>query len=323
MKSTEVTSKILLCNSDSEGVQILEGFCDEHNLLAFSVTEPYTLPMVLESNIGLGAILLSEDFGGSEEWVKAAEEIKRKRPELPIFFCLSRTNPSDELPDIVNTFTGMFELESLNELVELVNKHLITTWYPEPFVRRIQEITTSTLSKQFSFTDVDCDLTYVAMDQLTHDKLLSVIPIDSDWCRGFMMLQVDKVPVNQAVLGGRTFMRETDSSDGFRAASQILGEITNQSWGALKNEFFPTKSSISAGSQVPIIMNFDLDHISYGTSAPPQLCFDYSIIHRDGMLPDFSFYQKFIFNLTWAPELYDEELRAANEVQGTGEIELF
>ena len=320
MKSNEITSKILICDADPEGARLLEEFCENNNLLAFSVSEPYTLPMVLESNIGLGGIFLSQEFGGSDGWIIAAEVIRSKRPELPIFF--RRTGELDSLPEATNQFTGVFHLDSLADLHGLIEEHLRTTWYPESFVRRVQEITIATLSKQFCFTDVECDLSYVAKDQLTHDKLISIIPIDSNWCRGYMMLQVKKDPVNHAILGGRTFMREADCNDGFRAASQILSEITNQSWGAMKNEFFSTKASISSSAQVPIIMNYDLDHISFGSSAP-QLCFDYSIEHRDEMLPPFSFYQKFIFNLMWSPELFNEEERAMHEISGTGEIELF
>ena len=320
MQPAEMISKIIVCDV-TEGEKSLEAFCDANELIPFIVDDPDILPNVLDANIGLGGVILSEDFGGEDGWVAEAGIIRRKRPELPIFFRLVNIS-AESLPEIVMQFAGTFVIDDLEGLQGLIKEHVMVTWYPEPFVERIQEVTIAALQNQFNFTEVSCEMYYLGLDQLTHGKLVTVIPIESDWCRGYMVIQSEKEAINQAVIAGRTALKEGDCINNFSASNQVVGEITNLVWGALKNEFFNGKPLNPINSQIPIIINYDLEHLSFAT-ATPQLCFDYTVEHLDGMLEPFSVYQKFVFNLDWSPELFDEDAAIANKVENTGELEEF
>ena len=149
-------------------------------------------------------------------------------------------------------------------------------------------------------------------------EVLSVIQLDSNWCRGYMMLQTEEV----AFLGltGETLPGDTRAL--FRAVNDRLSEVTNLIWGAFKNRYIGDRAiPASARVQVPLVVNHQHKYISFGTKNP-QLCFRYTLMDaKDGRTS--TLYARFIFNLNWSPEDFAEIVSDADGLVDAGELELF
>ena len=221
----------------------------------------------------------------------------------------------------------------MDHLKTLVDKYIFNTWYPDTFIRRIQDISVTILENQFLNCTAEASLPYLVKDNIIYGKLMTMIPIESDWCRGFMVLEAEKSEIREAIQAGNTYINPINFDDDFRIISSHISEVTNLIWGGLKNEFFARPSNDMTLSQIPIVINHHHDssgngsnneggHISFGTGMP-QLCFKYIIKPSDENLCEIIIFEKFIFNLKWSPDQFNEELQAENQLMETGEIELF
>jgi hypothetical protein len=163
---------------------------------------------------------------------------------------------------------------------------------------------------------------YLVRDRLIFGEIFTLMPLESSWCRGYMMLQTEEVMLMHLVKSGRTFINPEDAYD-FRNLNSLLGEITNLVWGAIKNRYL---SSVREGeylSQVPIIANNLHRYISFG-SDNPQLCFKYTITdENDDTVKPLVVQQKFIFNLSWSPEDFTENVASVDDLVSSGELEFF
>jgi hypothetical protein len=56
--------------------------------------------------------------------------------------------------------------------------------------------------------------------------VFSLIPLESSWCRGYMMLQTEEEPI-LGMLNSDPLFPESN----FRDVNALLGEITNLIWG--------------------------------------------------------------------------------------------
>jgi hypothetical protein len=75
-------------------------------------------------------------------------------------------------------------------------------------------------------------------------------------------------------------------------------------------------------SQVPIVINHLHRYISFG-SENPQLCFKYTVAEPGEPGCRLELYQKFVFNLNWAPEDFTEDLTSVQELVESGALDLF
>jgi hypothetical protein len=76
-------------------------------------------------------------------------------------------------------------------------------------------------------------------------------------------------------------------------------------------------------SQVPLIINHLHRYISFG-SEKPQLCFKYTLHDAENSdRQSLIIYQRFIFNLNWAPEEFAENEASVEDLFEMGELELF
>ena len=73
---------------------------------------------------------------------------------------------------------------------------------------------------------------------------------------------------------------------------------------------------------MPIIVNHQNKYITFGTDIP-QLCFKYTLRQTGGDRKEITLYQKFIFNLSWAPEKFSENQPTVDDLIDTGELEFF
>lgn len=319
MENSGIQSKVLINESNEETILLLRDFFSEKGLIALKGTSQGILDL-LKSNTDLGAVFLSEvtddeNISGTE----LGKKIHKLRPELPIFIRKDKVEESDVESPASHEYYSIKDLERLNYLVD---EHLFSRYYPMPLIRGIQEISQEAFQSSIFDIEVTSEPPYLVKDNIIYGELFSMIPLESDWCRGYMMLQTTKSEVISMITNGRTHLK-SDSPD-FRDVNGLLNEMTNLIWGGIRSRFFQTQSdSTNSGkTQVPILINHSEKCISFGTSEP-QLCFRYSITDKTSGCPSIIIYQKLIFNLDWRPEAFEESDQAVNDLVDSGELELF
>jgi hypothetical protein len=315
MDNARVMSKVLVIDSNIEIFPVTKMFCDENNLIGLRAHKDNVME-VLKSNVDLGAILLAESYGGDAVGGLAlGRQIQKLRPELPIFLRREHKEDLDDLDEKTRKiFCAAYTVGSMFRLHKFVEEYIFSLMYPNELVRGILEITEQTLQGQFSDLSVAVETPYVVKDRIICGEIISLIPIESRWCRGYMMLQTDDP--DDADKGADTA--------GLKSVANALGEVTNLVWGSFKTRYIQDgdKRDI-AQIQVPILMKLNRKYISFG-SEEPQLCFKYTLSHKDDpKRPEIHIYQRFIFNLSWSPEDFAEVPKSTEDLVDSGELEMF
>lgn len=322
-EETKIVSKVLVLEMDPSCLDTLKLFCDSNGLVGLKV-QPGNAMTVLRSNLDLGGILLSETYADNDGCgIQLAGKIHALRPELPIFF---RREAIDGLDGIAEQdrplISAAYTIASITKLQEATEEFIFSRSYPNALLRGITEISIPALESQFKSLKVDVEAPYLVRDRLIFGEIFTLIPLESSWCRGYMMLQTEEESLMHLVKNGRTFVNPEDAFE-FRHLNGLLGEITNLIWGAIKNRYLSSVRGDTYLSQVPIIVNNLHRYISFG-SENPQLCFKYIISDRDdATVRPLVIQQKFIFNLNWSPEDFSENVTSADELVSSGELEFF
>lgn len=314
-----LVSKVLVLDDSYEHSQAIKQFCDENNLVALKVHKDRILP-VLQSNIDLGAILYSESYGDSSgENAEIASQIHAIRPELPIIIRREHSAKLDDLPEKHrSSFCGAYVSSDLPSLRKVIDEYIFSLEYPNALVRGITEITESVLSSQLTALKISLNTPYIVRDRVIFGEIFSLIPLESSWCRGYMMLQTEEEPILELI----DRYSPSDPGANFRTVNSLLGEITNLIWGAFKNRFIGDATAISGNQvQVPLVVNHKHKYISFGTENP-QLCFFYTLVDEDTGR-EVKLYQRFIFNLNWSPDAFKEITTDVESLVDSGELELF
>lgn len=317
----ELISKVLVLDDDDAAQLKIKHFCDDSKLVGVKATSGNVLS-VLRSNVDLGAIFLSETYRVDGDSALAfAEEIHAVRPELPIFLRREAFAHLDDLSDRQrHLFSAAYTLSKMDGLKNVVDSTIFSVVYPNALVRGITEITKAALESQFKNVEVLTEAPYIVRDRIIYGELFTLIPLESNWCRGYMMLQTEGTPVVKFVEEGRTHIM-TEHVD-FRDINHVLGEVTNLVWGMFKNRYISFEPLEGRQTQVPIIVNHQHRYISFG-SEDPQLCFKYTLGDPQGKFPPLVIYQRFVFNLSWTPEKFKENEAVAEGLFESGELELF
>ncbi len=322
-EQAKIVSKVLVLDSNAACLDSIKAFCDGNGLVGLKV-QPDNVMAVLRSNLDLGAILLSETYADSAQGgTTLARKIHAVRPELPIFL---RREVADTLDDFSDRdrllFSAAYTIGTISKLQTVIEEFIFSRSYPNALVRGITEIAIPALESQFKSMRVEVEAPYLVRDRLIFGEIFTLIPLESSWCRGYMMLQTEEEALMHCVKAGRTFVNPEEAYD-FRNLNGLLGEITNLIWGAIKNRYL---SSVREGiylSQVPIIINNLHRYISFG-SDNPQLCFKYTVSDaNDPAVRPLVLQQKFVFNLNWSPEEFSENLTSVDELVSSGELEFF
>ncbi|MEI8156659.1 MAG: chemotaxis protein CheX [Burkholderiales bacterium] len=322
-EQAKIVSKVLVLDSNAECFDSIKTFCDSNGLVGLKV-QPDNVMAVLRSNLDLGAILLSETYTNSVQGgTGLARKIHAVRPELPIFL---RREVSDNLDDMVDRdrllFSAAYTIGTISKLQAVIEEFIFSRSYPNALVRGITEIAIPALVSQFKSMQVEVEAPYLVRDRLIFGEIFTLIPLESSWCRGYMMLQTEEDALMHQVKAGRTFVSPHEAYD-FRSLNGLLGEITNLIWGAIKNRYLSNVREGAYLSQVPIIINNLHRYISFG-SDNPQLCFKYTISDpNDPSFRPLVIQQKFVFNLDWSPEDFSENLPSVDELVSSGELEFF
>lgn len=318
MKNDKPVSKVLVLDDSTAHAEAIKRFCDDHGLVGLKVRKN-RLMSVLRSNIDLGAILYSEAYGASaDENAEIVMRIHTIRPELPIVLRRDGEATLEGISDsIKRVVCAAYTTNDMSTLSKVIDEYIFSLVYPNALVRGISEITENILSSQFKQLTTRWDTPYIVRDRVIFGEVFSLIPLESTWCRGYMMLQTEE----DAILG--TLHRDpAQPAPGFREVNSLLGEITNLIWGAFKNRYVGDAAAISGSQiQVPLVVNHKHKYISFGTENP-QLCFLYTL-SDDRTGQSVRLYQRFIFNLSWSPDDFKEIVHDSAELVDSGELELF
>jgi hypothetical protein len=314
-----LVSKILVLDNNPTHARRIKTFCAEHHLVPLKVRRGSVMS-VLRTNIDLGGILFSEDYGGSpEETTRTALEIHAARPELPIIIRRETQATLTGLSDKVQqVFCGAYVASDMGALGKVIEEYIFCLMYPNALLRGIAEIIQTVLTSQFKKLTISMGTPYIVHDRVIFGELFSLIQLESAWCRGYMMLQSEEAPL--LALIGRD--GAPDSVANFRRVNDLLSEMTNLIWGAFKNRYISDERTSSAGHvQIPLIVNHKHKYISFGTENP-QLCFRFTL--TDAISGHSSTLDaRFIFNLNWSPEDFKEITHDVAELVDSGELELF
>lgn len=314
--------KVLVLEEEGGATEALKAFCEAQDLMPVKVQPPDNLMAVLRSSIDLGALFLSEDYAcHGLRGRQLAHELHRIRPELPILLrCAEDTALSEADQRVVR---HAYRLEELQGLTEVIQASLFSLVYPEALVRGIAELTLQALQGQFKNISILAEAPIIVRDRLIYGEVYSLIPLESSWCRGYMMLQIEERGLRRLQLHQLAEVEATHR-DSIRAINNVFSETTNLIWGAFKNRFIAyDDAALAKMTQVPIVINHPQRYISFG-SEDPQLCFRYHL--WDNALQQgeaIELHQRFVFNLSWSPELFRENQAAADSMLASGELELF
>ncbi|WP_217351302.1 chemotaxis protein CheX [Azoarcus sp. DN11] len=320
----KLVSKVLVLDDASTYVGSLKAFCEECGLVGIRANQggETGLMAVLRANVDLGGIMLYENFGGDlDRTLALARQIHALRPELPVFL---RRQSVASVAGLAEKDAAMFRcaytLADLQQLKATLDDSIFSRFYPNDLVRGISEITRASLEALFRHCEVDVETPYLVKDRIIYGEVFTMITIESGWCRGYMMMQACEYAVIGLIRGGR----DGAEAATFRDLNQVLGEATNLIWGGFKNRYVGQSRAPDATmqTQVPIVINHHRRYISFG-SDEPQLCLKYTLRDRSRPeAPSVPIYQRFIFNLCWAPDEFRENPSVESFVD-SGELELF
>ncbi|MBV8621376.1 MAG: chemotaxis protein CheX [Curvibacter sp.] len=317
---TRLEAKVLLLEHDAVQYEALMAFCAEAGLVALPRGAANALATLAEHE-DLAGVLLAEDLPGCEpDALGLARSLHRLRPELPTFFRRSSSSPLQ--PEQAAVLRHVWSVGDLDGLRSAVERAIFSLRYPSELVKGIIELTTQSLNSMFPYAEVSAELPYVVHDRIIYGEVSTLIPIESTWCRGYMMLQTEENSLRQGLIQGLSHAG-IGGDLGFRELNNLLGETTNLIWGAFKNRYIPPHAFANAQIQVPLVINHQHKYMSFG-SQDPQLCIRYTLSdpQRPGT-PHLLIVQRFIFNLLWSPEGFAEFSAQAQQATPTGELELF
>jgi hypothetical protein len=316
-------SKVLMLDLQSAYAGCLKPFCRDHGLIGIRPqpnASAADIMAVLRSNVDLGGIMLFEHFGGEGQGLALARDIHAARPELPIFLRRAMTASLAGLAERdAAMFCCAYALPDLAPLAQALDAAIFSRYYPNAFVRTLAVMTREALADLFPGCEVDPQTPCLAVkDRTVYGEMFTLIAIESAWCRGYMMLQVE-----EAAFAPLLDRREADAL-AFRELASRLGEATNRVWGAFRNRYAALDVAVpgEARTQVPIVVNHERRHISFG-SDDPQLCLKYLLRRQDNpAAPAAVLVQRLVFNLFWAPDAFRENPSVESLVEA-GELELF
>jgi hypothetical protein len=330
MNTNKPVSKVLLLESDTARAEALAQFCAARDLMGVPVRRD-ALAAALQTHYDLGGVLLGDDFGGSPEAAAAvAVALEIERPELPVLLRRDAGAAAD-LPEALRRVPRASWFESDPQTLRAaLDEHVFSNEYPDPLVDGITDMTFGRLRGLFPDLEVNWDTPSIVRDRIIFGEVLTLIPIETAWCRGWLLMQTEEMPLIE-LLPPRAGRTRFDEASDFRDVNGVLGELTNLVWGAFRNRYLGNPRATDAAGwgraqvQVPLLINHRRHYMSFG-SDNPQLCIKYRLTcPKTGR--EVTIDQRFVFSLGWSREGFDETAAqaaaAAGEEQASGELELF
>ncbi len=318
----ELLTKIIVIEYDKKILETMKKFLDENKIIGYKVTKSQVLK-VLKSKVDLGAIFIPEVDNRGNSNIELALEINKARPELPLFLRRDSSNNIDDLDSKTQLlFSGAFIATQYDHLKELLDTFLFTRHYPTDFVNNVKSLSLDAFNSTFKGMSISVDSPYIVKDKIIYGELFSLMPLESSWFRGYMMLQSNEDNIMDVIKEKKTMLNPMEPN--FRHVNAILGELSNMIWGSFKHNYGITFDD-DVGRirvEVPTIINHSRNFISFGTD-DPQLCFKYTLTDPENNLKPIIIYQKFVFSLEWSPEKFKENEINVDELIDNGALELF
>ena len=319
--SENVVAKVLIIDDgNAETLELIKQFCADNHLIGLK-THSNNVMSVLKSNVDLGGILMSESYNDSPQGgIDLALKLHKIRPELPIFLRRGHTSTLDGLPQRAqDCFCAAYCIDDMDALKHSLRDFIFSYYFPNAMVRGIQRITEDAVLTYFRRFSLSCEAPYIVKDSIVCGEVFTLVPLESTWCRGYMMLQCEN----------RMLKLDPSSHDPYvkpkaQRISDVLGEITNMVWGSFKSHYVGDEyRTVMSQIQVPMLVMLDEKNISFGSSTP-QLCFKYILTDLDDQSsPPVEIYQRLVFNLNWSPEEFKEVQVSTEELVDSGELEFF
>ncbi len=316
-EETRIRSKVLTFDTDITVLPKLKQIFDANNLTGMrSIGDPSIVNIILEKNIHLGALFVNDQG----DWLNLSRKLKELRPELPLFLRVENIEDREKIDaDNPHLFDGIFHISEKGLINDYLKTHIFIRDYPLEMISHIHQFSINALNYMIPDVDIHTPAPLVIRDKIIYGEITSLIPVNTNWCRGYMMLQTDMNELHGLLktLNNPSFTGTLDE-----VVPPVIGELTNLMWGGFKTVFLKEGFLDETGPdiQVPIIVNHIQKNISFGGNIP-QLCFEYVLSDRYGMERQTKLVQKFIFNLNWNPDLvkeYDFQVLVEQ-----GDIELF
>jgi hypothetical protein len=314
----EASSKVLILDESRTLVPAIKSFCDDNNLMAI-MGRRAPASSLLGSNGDLGGVFLSEKYGWSpQETTDLAQEMHALRPEVPIILRREHRATCDDLPPALRAVcSAAYVASDFSSLRTAIDSHIFTMQYPPALLRGIAEISERVLASEFGGFTLTPSAPLIVHDRVVFGELFSLIPLESHWCRGYLLLQTEESEMLKLLdLAGGA------SSTSVDALKDRLREATNLVWGLFKNRYvgdleIPSSSHV----QVPLVFNLREKSVSFGASNT-HLCMRYRLTDESR---DLSLWisLRFVFNLTWAPANFRELNAGVDASAGAGGLEYF
>jgi hypothetical protein len=287
----------------------------------------------LLSSKDLFAIFINISLPLSESNKSTIKIVGQLRPELPVFLRhKTKASKKDveqlklDIASIKPSITPTYCCYSINRLAELraqLDGFVFKNYYPPSFISELVTLSNNALLHHFQDVTIKQSMPYLVNDRFIFGELFSFIPLESDWCRGFMTIHSQQESVLSLIRHGKTFLDPRQSN--FRFINDLLNEITNEIWGGLKSRFFYSERVLNEGHykiQVPVIINHKRNVMSVG-SDDPQLCILHEIIDNTGQCEPVTIHQRLVFHLDWRPELCPVDVDDADDADDSGGLEFF
>jgi hypothetical protein len=301
------SSKVLILDESRTVAPAIKNFCDGNNLVALMGRRAPALSL-LRTNADLGGILLSEMYGWSrQETADLAQELHALRPEVPIILRREHHATLDGLPHALRSVcSAAYVAGELESLRSAIDTHIFTLHYPPALLRGIAEISERVLATEFGAFSVTPATPLIVHDRVVFGELFSLIPLESPWCRGYLLLQTEESELLKLL----DLDAASSSGASIDALKDRLREATNLIWGLFKNRYAGDLDVSSASNvQVPLVFNLREKSVSFGASST-HLCLRYRLTDE---ARDLSLWvcERFVFNLTWNPANFDERCPSA------------
>lgn len=323
MSNDVIKSKVVVYEQNAELFEQLGAYLLQNNLVGLKDNSSQFNKVFLDTQIDLGAVFLSADkYNDAINCIELVNQIHQQRPELPIIV-RAEGDYKQALACVETKIAGFYSQRDFSPIDDIISAFLFNRYYPSQLVGGIQKITTDALASNLKNVEVKASYPYLVHDRIIFGEVYSLIPLESEWCRGYMMLQTSEEDVINLIEDGRSAVCSENCD--FRDVNDLLSEVTNLAWGGIKSRFFNVSEDANYfenAFQVPIMVNHNHRFISFGSNEP-QLCFHYEIIDREGKKANVSVFQKIVFNLNWNPEKMEASEQKINEFVDSGELEFF
>ena len=190
--SENVVAKVLIIDDgNAETLELIKQFCADNHLIGLK-THSNNVMSVLKSNVDLGGILMSESYNDSPQGgIDLALKLHKIRPELPIFLRRGHTSTLEGLPQRAqDCFCAAYCIDDMDALKHSLRDFIFSYYFPNAMVRGIQRITEDAVLTYFRRFSLSCEAPYIVKDSIVCGEVFTLVPLESTWCRGYMMAAV-------------------------------------------------------------------------------------------------------------------------------------